>query len=108
MSDLHKPVVNSVDMSSDGHYLVAVTDNNLVCIWCCVSASTNGDPGTTNPSAAFPTTIFISNGDMEGNKFVVDEARNIVCVKSEALTSNEDEEIITERKEEQDSPSNAA
>ncbi|XP_018650356.1 putative dead box ATP-dependent RNA helicase [Schistosoma mansoni] len=27
------PVVNSVEMSSDGLYLAAVTDNNLVCIW---------------------------------------------------------------------------
>lgn len=27
------PIINCVEMSSDGTYLVAVTDNNLVCIW---------------------------------------------------------------------------
>ncbi|KAL3314809.1 hypothetical protein Ciccas_006564 [Cichlidogyrus casuarinus] len=32
-SGFRNPVVNSVELSSDGHYLVAVTDNNLVCIW---------------------------------------------------------------------------
>ncbi|CAH8504590.1 unnamed protein product [Heterobilharzia americana] len=32
-SGFRNPVVNSVEMSSDGYYLAAVTDNNLVCIW---------------------------------------------------------------------------
>ncbi|VUZ52853.1 unnamed protein product, partial [Hymenolepis diminuta] len=32
-SGFKNPVVNSTDISSDGKYLVAVTDNNLVCIW---------------------------------------------------------------------------
>ncbi|BHF59661.1 hypothetical protein SprV_0100262200 [Sparganum proliferum] len=32
-SGFRNPVVNSVEMSSDGHFLAAVTDNNLVCIW---------------------------------------------------------------------------
>ncbi|VEL16652.1 unnamed protein product [Protopolystoma xenopodis] len=32
-SGFSNPVVNSVEMSSDGYYLAAVTDNNLVCIW---------------------------------------------------------------------------
>ena len=32
-SGFKNPVVNTTDISSNGAYLVAVTDNNLVCIW---------------------------------------------------------------------------
>lgn len=32
-SGFKNPVVNTTDISHDGQYLVAVTDNNLVCIW---------------------------------------------------------------------------
>ncbi|KAL7064543.1 hypothetical protein AAHC03_05742 [Spirometra sp. Aus1] len=32
-SGFKNPVINATDISSDGAYLVAVTDNNLVCIW---------------------------------------------------------------------------
>uniref|UniRef100_A0A5K3F787 Leucine-rich repeat and WD repeat-containing protein 1 n=1 Tax=Mesocestoides corti TaxID=53468 RepID=A0A5K3F787_MESCO len=32
-SGFKNPVVNATDISSDGVFLVAVTDNNLVCIW---------------------------------------------------------------------------
>ncbi|VDP23160.1 unnamed protein product [Echinostoma caproni] len=32
-SGFKNPVVNTTDLSHDGQYLVAVTDNNLVCIW---------------------------------------------------------------------------
>ncbi|CDS42558.1 DEAD box ATP dependent RNA helicase [Echinococcus multilocularis] len=32
-SGFKNPVVNATDISSDGAFLVAVTDNNLVCIW---------------------------------------------------------------------------
>ncbi|KAH8875004.1 Leucine-rich repeat and WD repeat-containing protein 1 [Schistosoma japonicum] len=32
-SGFKNPVVNTTDISYDGQYLVAVTDNNLVCIW---------------------------------------------------------------------------
>lgn len=52
-SGFHNPVVNSVEMSSDGHFLAAVTDNNLVCIWRYAPPIT-GAPGTIVPSAMMP------------------------------------------------------
>lgn len=53
------PVVNTVDMSSDGRYLVAVTDNNLVCIWKFSEHSSQSGPNSspaTKQKIATPVT----------------------------------------------------
>ncbi|KAH9286269.1 Leucine-rich repeat and WD repeat-containing protein 1 [Echinococcus granulosus] len=51
-SGFRNPVVNSVEMSSDGHFLAAVTDNNLVCIWRYAPPITTAAPVAPSPAPA--------------------------------------------------------
>ncbi|VDM17254.1 unnamed protein product [Hydatigera taeniaeformis] len=51
-SGFRNPVVNSVEMSSDGHFLAAVTDNNLVCIWRYAPPITTSAPVAPSPAPA--------------------------------------------------------
>lgn len=80
-SGFRNPVVNSVEMSSDGHFLAAVTDNNLVCIWRyapppAAAATTAGAPPAGTPLAAAVDTesILINIPAVGGGALVPTEA----------------------------------
>ncbi|VDN96984.1 unnamed protein product [Rodentolepis nana] len=103
-SGFHNPVVNSVEMSSDGHFLAAVTDNNLVCIWR-YAPPVAGATGTMVPSTVIPmatssgvlTSIAMpteSGGEMITTTVVTDEAGNLLGIPTVQTESTNEETLF--------------
>lgn len=91
-------------MSSDGHFLAAVTDNNLVCIWR-YAPPVPGAVGTMVPSTIIPmdtssevpTSIAMpteEGGEMTTTTVVTDETGNLLGIPSVQTEPTNEETLI--------------